>query len=170
MRYYTVIDGTERMIDIEEREGVLHVRLDDEEVSAKVDLVRVRGDGAFSLLLDGQSHGIVMSERKSDFDVTVGARTLTVSVEDERTHEALKLTGSAGKSSGPVAVKSVMPGIVREVRVAEGDVVEVGTPLLILEAMKMQNEVRAPRAGTVTTVHIAAESVVAKNDKLIDLE
>ena len=62
-----------------------------------------------------------------------------------------------------------MPGIVREILVEAGDVVQPGQALLILEAMKMQNEIRTDRAGTVSSIHIAAGDTVDKGAKLIEI-
>ena len=66
-------------------------------------------------------------------------------------------------------MRAVMPGIVREVLVRPGDAVHRGTPLLILEAMKMQNEVRAEVDGVVDVVHARAGNAVAKGDLLLSL-
>ena len=63
-----------------------------------------------------------------------------------------------------------MPGIVRDIRVAPGDEVEAGQPLLILEAMKMENEIRAAFSGVVKTVHVTPDSTVNKGDSLVTLE
>jgi biotin carboxyl carrier protein len=63
-----------------------------------------------------------------------------------------------------------MPGVVKEVRVAEGDAVKEGQALLILEAMKMENEIRAPRDGRVKTLHVAAGDAVDKGARLASLE
>ena len=63
-----------------------------------------------------------------------------------------------------------MPGRVVDVRVAAGDVVEAGQPLVVLEAMKMQNEIQADRAGTVERVHVAAGQAVEGGDPLVEIE
>jgi glutaconyl-CoA decarboxylase len=82
---------------------------------------------------------------------------------------AREATGAAGGPDGPEVVSSVMPGIVRSVSVEPGQTVEKGQPLLILEAMKMQNEIRAPRDAVVEKVHVGADTVVAKGDALVTL-
>ena len=71
---------------------------------------------------------------------------------------------------GPVDVKATLPGLVVAVAVAEGDVVAAGQGLLTIEAMKMQNEVRAPRAGRVTRLSVAAGSTVATGALLIRID
>ena len=63
-----------------------------------------------------------------------------------------------------------MPGVVVELLVAEGDPVTEGQPLLILEAMKMQNEIVAPGDGSVAAVHVEAGQAVASGDKLLTLK
>lgn len=66
-------------------------------------------------------------------------------------------------------VRAIMPGAINEILVSEGDVVEVGTPLLVLEAMKMQNRILAQRSGIVTAIHVTAGVQVAKDHLLIEI-
>jgi biotin carboxyl carrier protein len=84
----------------------------------------------------------------------------------------LRAAEQAKKSSvggGDRVVKSPMPGRVVKVLVAKGDAVEVGQGLLVLEAMKMENEVKAKVAGTVADVHVVAGAAVEGNAKLVTL-
>ena len=90
-------------------------------------------------------------------------------IEDERTRESSRLTGGAKKASGSGEIKSVMPGVVKELRVAEGAQVEAKQPLLVLEAMKMENEIRADRAGRVTKIHVKAGQAVEKGAVLVTI-
>jgi biotin carboxyl carrier protein len=82
---------------------------------------------------------------------------------------------SAAQAKSPTAaagervIKSPMPGRVVKVLVAKGDAVEVGQGLVVLEAMKMENEVRARAAGTVLEVHVKQGSTVEGNAKLVTL-
>ena len=75
---------------------------------------------------------------------------------------------AAGAGGG--SVKSVMPGVVVSLLASEGDEVEEGQPLLVLEAMKMQNEIAAPAAGTVRLIHVKEGEAVSAGAKLVDLE
>ncbi len=93
-----------------------------------------------------------------------------IEVEDARTHAARAKTAVGRGPSGPRAVMAAMPGIVREILVEAGDVVQPGQALLILEAMKMQNEIRADRAGTVSSIHVVVGETVDKGAKLIEIE
>jgi biotin carboxyl carrier protein len=71
--------------------------------------------------------------------------------------------------SGDGRVKAPIPGLISTVRVSVGDIVEAGQPILVLEAMKMENEIRAPREGTVTAVHVAPGQTVARNEVLLEI-
>ncbi|MDF1798244.1 MAG: acetyl-CoA carboxylase biotin carboxyl carrier protein subunit, partial [Planctomycetota bacterium] len=66
-------------------------------------------------------------------------------------------------------LKAVMPGVVVEINVAVGDTVAEGQPLLILEAMKMQNEIGAPGEGVVKRIHVSQGEAVAAGAKLVEL-
>ena len=97
-------------------------------------------------------------------------REVRVGIENERTRMARLATGGAGKAQGKADVKSSMPGVVKEIRVEEGQAVSSGEALLILEAMKMENEIRAPLDGVVSKVHVAAGQAVDKGAPLVNLE
>jgi biotin carboxyl carrier protein len=85
----------------------------------------------------------------------------------ERASRDRTATGVAG---GPLEIRAIIPGRLVSVAVAPGDTVEAGQTLLAVEAMKMQNELRAPRAGTVTRVPAGAGSTVDVGDVLVVLE
>ncbi len=67
-------------------------------------------------------------------------------------------------------VKAPIPGLITQVLVQAGDTVSAGQPLLVLEAMKMENEIRAPRAGTVTAVHVSANQSVARDTVMAEIQ
>jgi biotin carboxyl carrier protein len=75
----------------------------------------------------------------------------------------------AGTTSGPAEIRAIIPGRVAAVRVAAGDSVDAGATLLVVEAMKMQNELRAPRAGTVTRVAVGEGQTIDAGDLLVVL-
>ena len=88
---------------------------------------------------------------------------LTVKDEIDLLTESLSGTG---ESRGDEELRSVMPGGIRHVLVGEGDTVEKNQPLFILEAMKMENEVRAPRAGSVKRIEVEVETTVGAGELL----
>ena len=104
------------------------------------------------------------------FEVDVDGWLFEVRVEDESRALLRDRAGQAGTGSrqlGPAVVTASMPGRVVRLWVAEGDTVEAGQRLLAIEAMKMENEVRAPRAGTIASIVVMADSSVELGDELL---
>jgi glutaconyl-CoA/methylmalonyl-CoA decarboxylase subunit gamma len=166
VKYVVTLDGEPTTVELLERDGRTFVVSDGRETPAE--LARVR-NGAWSLLLGGRSLVIVAAAGYGEVSLTVGAETWRASVLDEREAQAAEAAGGRAARRGGGVQRAVMPGIVREVLVAAGAQVERGAPLLILEAMKMQNEVRADAPGRVAQVHVAAGTAVAKGDPLVTL-
>ena len=141
------------------------------EIDGRVHDVDVRSLGPFvkSLLVDGESHEVAVF-RVADDAWRVGwhGRSTTIELVDPLTHLALAGRGQDAKS-GKLLVTAYMPGRVVSVAVAAGDAVERGQPLVVLEAMKMQNEIQADRAGTVVKIHVAPGQAVEGGDPLLEL-
>jgi len=165
VRYTVRVGAVETVVDVVEKKGRTFVAVAGREMAA--DLTAIRGKVAYALRLGGRTRTVCVGSRGDGPTVTVGAREFRVAVEDERERAAHAVRPARG--DGPRVLRSVMPGIVRDVLVAEGDAVEARVPLLVLEAMKMQNEVRADRAGTVAAVHVAPGTTVARGDALVTL-
>ncbi len=106
-------------------------------------------------------------------EVVVDGWRFEVEVEPEQRaalrEKARRDRGDAGHS-GPAEVHAIIPGVVVSVAVAPGDAVEAGQQLLVVEAMKMQNELRAPRAGTVERVTVGERSTIEVGDLLVVIE
>ena len=92
-----------------------------------------------------------------------------LTVEDERSRHIRLLAGSAKAVDGHSVLKAPMPGMVLRVLVAVGDRVGPGTPLLALEAMKMENELKAAAPGVVTAVLVVPGRAVEKGEKLLEI-
>lgn len=167
MRYHVVLDGEEVTLELLERDGRTYAV--HEGVELEVELARVR-ESSYSLLLGARSLPVVASGPNDDLVLQLASETWHASVTDEREALLAEALGAKAGRRGGGTLRSVMPGIVREVRVAAGDAVVKGQPLLILEAMKMQNEIRADADGTVSAVHVAAGTAVAKDDALVTIE
>jgi pyruvate carboxylase subunit B len=80
------------------------------------------------------------------------------------------LAGAGAAAAGPRPIVAPMPGMVVKVEVAAGDTVRAGQGIVIVEAMKMENELRASGAGRVTRVHVSKGDAVAKDQVLVELE
>jgi len=141
-------------------------------LDGRVHQVDVRAVGPFvrSLVVDGESHEtVVLRDGAGGWRIGWLGRTTRVELVDPLTHLAEQAHGEAGKG-GRKVIAAMMPGRVVSVAVEEGDTVEAGAPLVVLEAMKMQNEIQAEHAGTVRKVHVAAGEAVEGGDPLIELE
>ena len=89
---------------------------------------------------------------------------------DERTRQIRDLAAASAPPSGPAPIVAPMPGLVVRVRVAVGDKVEAGQGVVVMEAMKMENELRATAAGVVRSIEVAPGTAVEKGTLLVALE
>jgi biotin carboxyl carrier protein len=119
-------------------------------------------DGGWLIVLDGQQVVAYVAAQGDARHVNVDGQTFTLAVPDRRTRR-----GGAAGGSGDLTAQ--MPGQVRDLLVSEGDAVERGQTLLILEAMKMEIRVSAPRDGVVQRVHVAKGDVVERGQILLEI-
>lgn len=134
-----------------------------------VELIRL--DGAIASLRfpeDGRSHQITYQRGKNGgWRVAVGQREFDLSVLTPA--EATEAVG-AGHDGGPCHLTAPIPGKVVAVKVSPGDEVSPGQPLVVLEAMKMENELAAEQPGRVVSVHVSDGATVESGELLIELE
>jgi biotin carboxyl carrier protein len=132
--------------------------------------MRAIGPFVLSLLVSGESHETTVF-KAADGHYAVGWRGRSYDVElvDPLTDLAESAHGDAGKS-GRQTVAAYMPGRVVDIRVAEGDAIAAGQALVVLEAMKMQNEIQSDRAGVVKRVHVTPGQAVEGGDPLVEIE
>ncbi len=118
------------------------------------DIIEVE-PGVYSVLLNGASYEV----RVSGTEASIGGHRYSVETVDPR---QWKRTRTGVGAAGRAAITAPMPGRIVRVLVAEGDEVEAGQGIVVVEAMKMQNELKAPRAGRVTSLAVkAGDSVIA---------
>jgi len=169
VRYYVTLDPDQSaepvVVDLTELpSGAIDARID----GRKIDLDVTPVGSQLSVRVDGQVVDLTTEGTPPEIGAVASGHRSYVRVESERMRSAeqAKKVTSAG---GDKAIKSPMPGRVVKVLVSKGDVVEVGQGLLVLEAMKMENEVRARAAGTVADVHVAAGATVEGGARLVTL-
>ena len=169
--YVTTEEETLRIEVIDDPDGHTHVRLPDGR-EMKVDFKLLLGDDFFSMLIDNQSHEVYVEqgESRGDYRVALDDQMYDLKVETERQHRLAALAPRSNLQTGEFTVKAPMPGLVSIVSVEVGQTVEQGQRLVVLEAMKMENELRAPRAGTVKALNVQAGQTVEQNRALVVLE
>jgi biotin carboxyl carrier protein len=123
--------------------------------------------GVFSVLLDHRSFMVAVARRGSELEVWAGGRRHTVSLRDPRDR-----SGQSGRVStaGPVEIRAQMPGKVIKVLVETGASVETGEGVIIVEAMKMQNEMKSPKTGVIRKIHTAEGATVIAGEALMVIE
>lgn len=148
----------------------------DFELSSEGRLIRV---GEFSVVLDDQSGNLrtaFVDERRIDFgwarhdgtyDILIDGLEYRVEIRDARAELAAQFSRSCGSAAGDAVVTAPIPGLISKVLVAEGDRVAKDQPLLTLDAMKLENELAAPREGVVKSVKVKAGTAVDKGQALI---
>ena len=165
MRYYSKIGDREWEFVFERRGGELFAHCGDHSWRLDVSMI---GDGtAFSLLVDGHSHDLLVETADGVTQVQLGGELLKVDVQDERERTASAVAGYRG--GGIQQVHAVMPGVVADVICQVGDVVEEGQTLLVLEAMKMQNPISVEAPGRVEKIHARKGDAVAGGALLVEL-
>jgi pyruvate carboxylase subunit B len=166
MKYFVRLAG--RTIEVEVLGG--SVRVDGETLEAH--LAAVPGTALHHLLLGGDSWTVSAQALEGMGQWALGAVGERVEVEavDERTQAIRTLTGKKGGPTGGGVVKAPMPGLVIRVTVTEGQKVVAGAGLVVVEAMKMENELKATHAAVVKKVHVAPGAVVEKGAPLVTIE
>lgn len=163
---YTIkIDGTEIDVQID-RNNNISVPGSSE---TTVDWVEI-DPGRYSLLINGRSYSMTLERMDSGkLIANVNGKEYHCTVEDERSKRLREFIVDVAGSDGPIEITAPMPGMVIELNVKEGDTVNEDQPLVVLEAMKMENEIRSIARGTVTKIHVESGQVVEKAQKLITI-
>jgi biotin carboxyl carrier protein len=141
--------------------GTMKCSVDERALSADV---RLLDPGVMSLLMEGRQYRCVL-----DGDgVVIGGRRYGFEVEDPRSLQGRR--GKGAGTEGPRLVKAPMPGRVVRLLVAAGDEVEEGQGCVVIEAMKMQNELKSPKAGRVARIGVVVGDTVGSGDVLVVVE
>ena len=186
MRFVASVGGREHTVEVEANGHERFVTLDGREIALDWRLIggdqpRVATGGGtrvdhYSLLAGTRTYDAYvrsLAEPGTDaeaathtLEVVVGGRSYVVTVRDARS-QALADIAAAPHIAGDATVRAPMPGLVTQVLVAVGDEVRRGQTVVVLEAMKMENDLAAPRAGVVKAVSAARGQAVNQNDSLV---
>ena len=164
MKYVATVEGQEYTVEIEHPHEVLV-----NGTPYAVDLASIDGTSFFSLLIGTRSYEVYVDRQKDVYYIMIEGDRYEVRVEDERLRQLRSLGGAKHEEAGEAAVVAPMPGLVVAVLVEEGQHVKLGDGVVILEAMKMENEIRAPRDGVVKSVRVSPGQTVNQNDVMVQL-
>lgn len=164
MIYISNVNGKEFSVEILDDH---HVKVDDK--IFEVDYVSIANQPVFSLLISGKSYEAYVYSGEENYQVLLQGRSYSVNVEDERERRLRAAGGGTVSESTEFHLKSPMPGMIVSLPIAEGQPVVKGQVLVILESMKMQNELKSPRDGTLARVKVKPGDSVEQRQPLLSV-
>ncbi len=165
MKYFVAVLGREVEVEVDGERVTVGGR------AHEASLGVVAGTPVRELLLDGRSEALgVESAGGGRWTITRQGERCEIEVVDERTRHIRGLTGGADRGRGPVVIKAPMPGLVVRIQVEAGQAVTPGVGLVVLEAMKMENELRASAPGVVRAIRVGPGEAVEKGQVLVEFE
>lgn len=164
MKYVTTLGNQEYIIEI----------IDDETISVdgtkyQVDFEAIGEQPVFSLLLDGCSYEAYINPDEANWEVLLQGILYSVNVEDEREKRLRTIFGGNLQDSSEFFLKAPMPGLVISVLVEDGQRINKGDVLIILESMKMQNELTSPRDGHISRLRVDEGDNVERKQTLLSV-
>jgi biotin carboxyl carrier protein len=164
MLYDITIDGKHYRLDLNRAEGTWSCHLDGRDFD--VDAVLARPD-VLSLRIGNRAYEVKSERVANDLYVWVGSRRFAVEVRDPRSFRGRT---RAGDDQGPRKIVAPMPGKVVRLLASEGDEVEAGAGVAVVEAMKMQNEIKSPKKGSIQKILVSEGAAVNAGDVLAIVE
>jgi biotin carboxyl carrier protein len=165
MKYIVDIDGSRHEIEL----GPDGASFDGEPITATV--TDIPGSPVRMVTIGDVVHRVIArkGDARGTYTVLVNGQRHTVEALDARTRAIRDLTAASAGPRGPAPLLAPMPGMIVRIAVAPGDTVTAGQGLIVMEAMKMENELRAQSAGTVTAVRVTTGTAVQKGAVLVEL-
>ncbi len=148
--------------------------------STKLEIID-QGNGSYLIIQEGKVYRIYYppADKNSNspdgissprqFHLKLNGRPCVVSVVDERSRLLQSVLRNISHSESAITIRAPMPGLIVKIEVSEGDSIPSGKGLLVLEAMKMENEIKAPKPSRVQKIHVAPRQPVDKGDPLVTL-
>ncbi len=163
MNYEVNHNGHPFRVELNQENGSLTAQVQDQSIQAKV---RQPEPGYFIFQIDERVYHIRVANREDGkIEVFLDGKVSVIQVLDRFRRE-----GSAATATGPQPIASPMPGRVVRLLTQVGDTVEAGQGVVVVEAMKMQNEMAAPRSGTVSEIHVSEGQTVKAGEILAVVE
>ncbi len=166
MKYLVRVNGEEHEVLLDGN----GVHIDGDDMAANV--VPIDGTPVRMVTIGNEVHRVVVRPggRRGDYTLWLDGYRFEVEALDERTRTIRELSGASAGPSGPAPVIAPMPGLVMRINAQVGDEVQAGQGLVVMEAMKMENELRAKAAGRVKAILVTPGTAVEKGTLLIELE
>ena len=161
------MDGADYELQLNSSGGESKYTLSGPVSHAGVASVHQISPGVYSILLGSKSWTVCVSEKAEQLEIVSSGRRHFAAVFDPRDRKAGK--ESAGQA-GPVQIKALMPGKIIQILVNPGAQVEAGQGLIVVEAMKMQNEMKSPKTGTVSKIQVETGATVPAGAMLLVIE
>ncbi len=164
MKYLTTINGTTFDIEIQ-NDGTLLVNGE----KRAVDFLSFGDEALYSIIMDNVSHELLIDERDGEYEILMRGKRYAGTVLDERAQ--LVASRGSGKmvDSGEISIRAPMPGLIVAIPVQEGQEVKANQTVVILESMKMQNELKSPRDGVVQRISVEGGQSVEQNKLLVTI-
>jgi biotin carboxyl carrier protein len=164
MKYITSTKGQEFEIEIVDEQTI---SIDGE--IYEISFEAISGQPLFSLLIDCESYDAYVCESDDGWEVLLRGTLYRTQVVDEREQRLRVVLNNGLTKSSEFFLKAPMPGLVIDILVCDGQAVEVGDVLMVLESMKMQNELKSPQAGVVSSVRVEVGDHVEQRQTLLSV-
>lgn len=167
MKLRVAVDGQDYTLDLQQNGADSEYRLDGVVQASGSASISEITPGVFSVLLGARSFLVHIARRGEDLEVWTGTERHRVSITDARDRSA---GGKKVSTAGPMEIRALMPGKVVKLLARPGDQVQAGQGVIVVEAMKMQNEMKAPKDGTVSKILVEEGATVIAGETLIVIE
>lgn len=166
MIYVVDVNGHRYSVELRDGEAVVDGH------AYRASLQTVSGTPVRIVTVNDAVHRMVLRERASRgrYRLWLDGHRYDAEALDGRARAIRDMQASVGRHAGPAPLIAPMPGLIVQLRVQVGDTIAAGDGLVVMEAMKMENELRAVAAGRVRAVHVKAGAVVEKGALLVELE
>jgi biotin carboxyl carrier protein len=164
MTYDVIINGKNYRLELSREDNRWSCRVDGRTV--EVDAVQVRSD-VLSLRIGNLAYEVKCERVAGEIYLWVGSERFAAQIRDPR---SLRGRSRAADDQGPKKLTAPMPGKVVRILVAQGATVEAGSGVLVVEAMKMQNEIKSPKKGTIQKIMVGEGTAVNSGDVLAIVE
>jgi len=165
MRYITTIGDKQYTIDINDTSTIV---VDGE--TFDLDSQGLANTAMNSIILNGHSFDVDISEHEDVYQVMLKGLMYNVKVEDQRTRRLAGMKRSMTEAVGEILIKAPMPGVIVEIPVKVGQTVLKGEVIVILESMKMQNEFKSPKEGTIKSIRVKTGDKIDKNIVMLSVD